>query len=355
MILFAAVFSVFVTGCSNETDKAIKMLGGDKKQQKEAMDIIAITASDPLPSLKKAIVNPKLSPVTRKNVAILLGRKGEEAGDETLVDTLDKAIAGTKEKEVKEEIIRAIDRIPGEKSLKSMQALMAGKDADAAATAEELLNVRANTLVVEANSLVGEAALPRQIKLLEEAVKINPANRELLEKLAGYYELNGQADKATALYNAGGAYVKAFKVFGPLAISTKLEPATPELPAFAPDGTELAWFDFREVGEGGAADFRKNQATKTSRSVYFASFKVNSKKAQDAVFKITTEDKVVVWVNGKQVFDTEGSAAEQKTGIKIKAGSNDILLGIMSKRYARFSVRLSDKQDQVLPGANYGI
>jgi len=50
------------TGCSNELDKAIKDLGGDKAKQEQAMATIKLSAKDPIPKLVQALKDKSLSP-----------------------------------------------------------------------------------------------------------------------------------------------------------------------------------------------------------------------------------------------------------------------------------------------------
>lgn len=360
-VLFLTIAAALViAGCSDEIDKAIHDLGGTKKQRDDAMATISVSAKDPMPKLMKALNNKSLSPLTRENVAFLIGVQGEKMDDDSSVPALVEALKGA-EDTVAVAILGALEKIAGDKSVKALQDAAADKRKAVAQEAVRILDERAAALESEADKLSGQAAVKQQIEFLEQAVKINPANKERVKKLAALYSLNGQDDKAKDLLSAGGVYVLAVKVIGPFPNDKQnyVDPAKPNFGATvaSPAGVDLSWTDLTDVPESGAIDFRRNPALRTPNSAYYAAFKMTVKKDEKAVLKIYgSEDTISVWLNGKPVVTGEAfSDQEKKFDAALKSGENVVVLKDGSRRSPRFSIRVSGPEDKNISGLSISL
>ncbi len=359
-LLFTFIISIAITGCSDEIDKAIGMLGGSKDKQEEAMGIINISAKDPMPKLLKAIKNKKLSPIARENVAFLIGVQNEKMDDDSSIPILMEALKDSEDK-VAIAILGALEKTPGEKSVKALQTARESKNKVVAREAADILDARAADREAEADKLSGAAALPKQIELLEEAVAINPSNKQRIEKLAGLYIMNGQQDKADALFTAGGSFATAVKVVGPFPNDGQdyVEPDKIDFNSTvtSPTGEELMWTDFTDIPENGIIDFRKNPSLRIPNSAFYAALKINMKKADKGLIKIYgKEETVSLWLNGKSIAaDKSLEDQEAKFEAPFKNGENQALIKISSRKYPRFSIRVSTMDDKKFKTLSFGL
>jgi hypothetical protein len=360
VLFFAVLMVIAAAGCSDEIDKAIGMLGGSKNQQEEALGIISVSAKDPMPKLLKAINNKKLSKLTRENVALLIGVQCDKTKDDSAIPVLVEAMKGA-EPSVSNAILEAFDKIPGDKSVKALQDALGNKDKEVAAEAMRILDSRAAALENEADKLTGQAAVKQQIKFLEEAVKINPANKDRVKKLATLYSLNGQDDKSKDVLSSGGNYVLAVKVLGPLPNDNQdyIDPAKVDFgkTVASPTGVDLAWTDLTDVPDSGAIDFRRNPSFNSPNSSYYAAFKINVKSAEKAVLKIYgSDDTISVWINGKAIMSNEKITDQEKPfNAELKAGVNIAILKDSSRRSPRFSIRVSGPNDKNISGLSFSL
>jgi hypothetical protein len=361
LCLFFAVLTVIaVAGCSDEIDKAIKMLGGDKKQQEEALGIISVSAKDPMPKLLKAIKNKQFSARTRENVALLIGVQCDKTKDDSAVPVLVEAMKNS-EPSVAMAILEALDKVPGDKAVEALQSAVQNKNKDVSAEAMRVLDARAGALETEADKLSGQAAIKQQIKFLEEAVKINPANKDRVKKLSELYALSGQEGKATDLLSSGGVYVLGVKVLGPLPNDGQdyIDPAKVDFAktVASPTGVDLAWMDLTDVPDSGAIDFRRNPALRTPNSAYYAAFKINTKKADKAVLKIYgADDTITLWISGKAVLTADKFTDQEKpVNADLKSGVNIVVLKDSSRRSPRFSIRVSGPNDKNISGLSISL
>lgn len=364
VVLFSVAMMalIFAAGCSNPVKKVMPMLGGTEEQQQEAMDKILIEIPDPMPGLKDALTDKENNVTARKNVAMMLGVVGEKNGDDSAVETLVAALPGS-EPEVQDTIVKALEKIPGEKSRAALRDLL---DSDVEAVAKlawDILDVKAREKESQADSMVGEASYDRKIELLEEAYQINPRNQQIVNKLAAFYEVKGNDEKARELYNAGGSFVPAVKVIGPFPGNKSeefIDAASFDTSAsVSVNGETLEWFDFTDVPAHGIIDFRKSRKTKISKSIFYTAFKINSKAEEDVVLKLYTRSEVKLWINGELVFEADPKEAraknEHEIPLKLKSGENTALLKLRSKKYARFSVRISDLKHKKTDAVSYGL
>jgi hypothetical protein len=354
-----AAFALLATaGCKNEVDRAIEKLGGTKQEQEAAMGAIQISASDPMPKLAKALKNPKMSPLAKKNVALLIGAQAEKSNDDSVVPALVDAMKGA-DKGIQLAILDALDKIPGEKSLDALREALKSGVKEVSEEAGRLLDDKAYAKIKQADALLGDEAVKRQIELVKEAVEINPSNREFKDRLAGLYTIAGQDDKAKAIYSEGGEFATAFKVIGPFPGGDQdyVNPAAPDFtkPVAGPDGAQFQWADFSDVPASGTADFRKNREMRKPNSVVYAAFKATAGKEQKALLKFTSGDKFRIWLNGAELQAGAGKGDEYRIEVTLKSGENQVLIRDASRRFARFSARFSGADDKKIDGLKYGL
>ena len=359
-LFLALVFAGSLAGCKDEIDDAISKLGGTKQQQEEAMGAISISAKDPMPKLLSAVKNKKLSELTRRNAAYLIGVQSDKASTDAAVPALTEALKDA-EPGVAREILGALEKAPGGKGVEALQQAVAGKRKDLAAAAAEILDRKAGELEAQADKLSGAAAVPQQIKFIEQAVKINPANKQRVERLAGLYKLNGQDDKAEALFSAGGVFVTAVKVLGPFPNDNQDYVDTAHIDFSAtvtsPAGAELMWTDFTDIPDTGIVDFRKSPSFRMPNSSFYAGFTLDAEKDVEAAFKIYGVDETVsLWVNGKKAADNVAfTDNENKFGAELKAGGNTAVLRIGSRRSPRFSIQITGADEKKIKGLKTGL
>ncbi len=345
-LLLIVAMAVVFAGCKDEIDDAISKLGGSKADQEMAMGAISISAKNPMPKLLEAVKNKKLSELTRKNVAYLIGVQSESSNTDIAVEPLTEALKDA-EPAVANEILTALEKIPGDKSLEALQKATTNKKQDIAAAATEILERKAGELDAQADKLVGAAAAPQQIKFLEEAVKINPANKQRIERLAGLYQITGQNDKAEALFSKGGKFVTTLKVLGPFPNDTQDYVDTAKVDfdttVTSPTGAELMWTDFTDIPDTGIVDFRKSAAYRMPNMSFYAAFKLTSGAAGKANFKIYGVDETVsLWVNGKKAADNVAfTDNENDFSADVKSGENTVVIRVGSRRSPRFSIQVS--------------
>ncbi len=361
LLALIAAAGLLTSGCRNEVDKAIMMLDGDKAQQEEAMGIIAMSAQDPMPRLVKALHDTKKSVRIREKVAMLIGIQGEKSGSDVAVSDLVAALSKSEES-VQLAILGALDKTPGKKAIEALRNALSGKSPPPVKKkASELLNAKAAKLVESAEALFGDAAIPKIIELLEEALAINPDNQQVRLKLIGYYSLSGQQDKANEFYDANGAFVRAVKVLGPFPLKPidHIDPKTSNFskPAATADGASMKWFDFNDVNESGKIDFRKDSRTRVFRSIFYAGFKINSDEQKTAALNVYVRDKAKIWLNGALLDfpDATNEQEERTLKVKLRKGDNTMLLMLGSMRQSRFSVRVSNPDGGKLDGISYGL
>ncbi|MFA6450922.1 MAG: hypothetical protein WCX65_15720 [bacterium] len=358
-LFFAVVIMIAAAGCSDDIDKAISMLG-DKNKQEEALGIISVSAKDPMPKLLKAMKNKKLSALTRENVALLIGVQCDKTKDDSAVPALVDAMKGA-EPSVAKAILEAFDKIPGDKSVKALQDAVNLKNKEVAAEASRILDSRAAALETEADKLTGQAAVKQQIVFLEEAVKINPANKERVKKLATLYSLSGQDGKAKDLLSSGGVFVLAVKALGPLPNDGQdyIDPAKIDFaaPIASPTGVDISWIDLTNIPDSGAIDFRRNASLRNPNSAYYAAFKMNVKSAEKAVLKIYgSDDTISLWLNGKAIISADAFKDQEKAfDAELKSGANLAVLKVYSRRSPRFSIRISGPNDKNISGLSVSL
>lgn len=347
-------------GCRSEIDDAISKLGGSKQEQEEAMGIISVSAKDPMPKLIKALKNQQLSPLTRQNVALLIGIQSEKMNEDSAVPALVAALEGAEEG-VQKAVVNALAKIPGEKSLKALQDALDSKSKAVAEEAAEILDEKAAKKIAEADSLMGDQALDRQIELVKEAVEINPKNMEVKDRLAGLYTLAGKDEEARKIYSEQGEFVTAMKVLGPFPAGDQdydtVFPETVDFtkPVAAPGGASLQWIDFTDIPLSGTVDFRKSREFRKSNSMFYAAFKVTSDKERKALLKFSSPDDYKIWLNGAVLAPGAGGGEESRTEVTLKSGDNNVLIRIVSRRYARFSVRFSTTGNKKIEGLEYKL
>lgn len=362
MALFSvAMMALMVaTGCSNPVKKAVPMLGGTEAEQQEAMDKILIEIPDPMQGLIDSLSDKQYNETARKNVAVMIGIVSEKNGDDSAVDALVAAIPDS-EPDIQEAIVKALEKIPGEKSKDALRKLL---DSDVEAVAKlawDILDVKAREKEAQADAMVGEASYDRKIELLEDAYKINPRNQQIVNKLAAFYAVKGKDDKARELYNAGGTFVPALKVVGPFKTNDDIiDPASFDVSApVTVKGDSYEWFDFTEVPAHGIIDFRKSRKTKVSKSIFYSAFTVNSESDMDAILKLYARSEVKLWLNGELVFEANVKQIHEKNEheipITLKKGENKALVKLRTKKYARFSIRISDKKHKKIDAVSYGL
>lgn len=344
-------------GCRSEIDDAISKLGGTKQEQEEAMGIISVSAKDPMPKLIKALKNQQLSPLTRQNVALLIGIQSEKMNDDSAVPALVAALEGAEEG-VQKAVVNALAKIPGEKSLKALQDALDSKSKAVAEEAAEILDEKAAKKIAEADSLMGDQALDRQIELVKEAVEINPKNMEVKDRLAGLYTLAGKDEEARKIYSEQGEFVTAMKVLGPFPAGDQdyVDPEAVDFtkPVAAPGGTSLQWVDFTDIPMSGTVDFRKSREFRKSNSMFYAAFKMTSDKERKALLKFSSPDDYKIWLNGAAP-GAGGGGEESRTEVTLKSGDNNVLIRIVSRRYARFSVRFSTTGNKKIEGLEFRL
>lgn len=364
MALFSvAMMALLVaTGCSSPVKKAVPMLGGTETEQQQAMDKILIEIPDPMADLIKALTDKQYNATARNNVANMIGIISEKNADDSAVDALVAAIPES-EPEIQESIVKALEKIPGDKSKDALRKLLDSDIEAVAKLAWDILDVKAKEKEAQADAMVGEASYDRKIALLEEAYKINPRNQQIVNKLAAFYAVKGKDDKARELYNAGGAFVSALKVAGPFPGGKNedfINPASFKTSApVVVNGENYEWFDFTEVPAHGIVDFRKSRKTKISKSIFYSAFKIKSGSEMDAILKIYARSEVKLWLNGELVFEADSKEIraknEHEIPIKLKKGENKALLKLRSKKYARFSIRISDLKHKKIDAVSYGL
>lgn len=345
-------------GCRSEIDEAISKLGGSKQEQEEAMGIISVSAKDPMPKLIKALKNRQLSPLTRQNVALLIGIQSEKMNDDSAVPALVAALEGAEEG-VQKAVVNALAKIPGDKSLKALQDAIDSKSKAVAEEAAEILDEKAAKKIAEADSLMGDQALDRQIELVKEAVEINPKNMEVKDRLAGLYTLAGKDEEARKIYSEQGEFVTAVKVLGPFPAGDQdyIDPAAVDFtkPVAAPGGASLQWVDFTDIPMSGTVDFRKSRGFRKSNSVFYAAFKVTSDKERKALLKFSSPDDYKIWLNGAATGAGGFGGEVSRTEVTLKSGDNNVFIRIASRRYARFSVRFSTTGNKKIEGLEYKL
>lgn len=361
IVLTGLILLVCGAGCSNEIDNAINMLGGTEAEQEEARDIITLSAENPMSQLKSALTNERLSPLARKNVALLIGAQAEKTGDESAVPALVDAIDNS-EPEVQLAIIDALERIDEDSSLEALQELAGHGNEAVAERAQSILERESRKFIDEANSLA-DKALDRKIELLNEALEVDPNNNEVLMKLAGYYTMNGMGEKARGIYEMGGRYLREIMVLGPIPgriRGTIVEPGAVDTSRPAEyEGSVYGWKKFDTVADRGIIDFRRQRNTKISKATSFVAFSIDSDSQQDAVLKLHSESSVDMWLNGKEIFSADPKEIREKDEhpiqISLKKGENRVFLKLLDKMYPRFSIRVSNPEGEKIESISYGL
>ncbi len=361
VLLSALVLLVFSAGCSNEIDNAVNLLGGTEEQQEEARDIISMSVKDPLPKLEKALTNKKLSPLARKNVALLIGAQGSKMGDESVVPVLVDAIDDS-EPEVQLAIVDALESVGEDSSLAAIQKLAGHKSATVAQRAQSILNSEAQKFIDEANALA-DKAIDRKIELLNEALGVDPNNSEVLLRLAGYYTLNGEKQKARDIYERGGKYVREVMVLGPIYGRVKGTLVAPgAVDTSKPveyEGAEYRWLKFDTVADRGVIDFRRMRETKVSKGTSLVTFTIDSESKQDVLLKLYSKSSVDMWLNGKEIFRANPKQIRAKdehpVEITLNEGENRVLMKLLDKMYPRFSIRVSGPGGEKIDTISYGL
>ncbi|MEW5945736.1 MAG: HEAT repeat domain-containing protein [bacterium] len=368
-VIFLAGAAFLAAGCGDEIDEAINLLGGDEAQQQEGLSAIRISGKDPLPKLRKALLDKDKPAAARKNVADILGaeceKAGGAAGERCAVAELEKALAFS-EPGVQGAIVRALAKGKSESAVAALRrALDSGND-QAAGFAWEQLEKKADEKIYEAEKIDGPDAFERKEKLLKDAVGFNPRNRRVVALLASLYSYQGMRDRALELYDSAGEHVRRMMVIGPFPGNSKTpHPPEKELDfgaSYPGKRREARWFEFNGVPENGEADFRRNRRTKTADAAFYASFTVTSPAAQDALMKLTGTDVVFVRIGNADVFTAVSHAAENRAqfdGIKTKVtlgkGENRVLVKIHSRKYPRFSIRFCTTDHKRLKRVKYGL
>ncbi|HOO56692.1 MAG TPA: HEAT repeat domain-containing protein [bacterium] len=361
MFLLVAGLAVVImlSGCSDEVDRAINMLG-DESTQEEAMGMISISPSDPMPKLVKALKNKKLSPIAREKVAFMIGVQSEKTDSEEAVLALEEAL-GYSEENVQIAILGALENIPGDKSIKALQTAMDSDVEVVAGQALKMLDSKALENVSKADKMFGAESLATQISLMQDAVETSPRNRKFRLKLAAYYEMDGQNENAVEMYDAEGGYVREIKVLGPLPMKSNIQ-VDPAQIDFSNSyevspGVSVSWFDFKNVPPGGVIDFRKDGLTRVSESLFYASFAIVPDNGGDFVIKFYTKDRAKIWVNGEaQKLSKENKLDDEYVmPVSLKPGANRVLLMLGSKKYPRFSFRVSTSDGKKIEGPGYEL
>jgi len=362
-VIIAAVMLIGA-GCGNEVDKAIKQLGGNKKEQEEAMAIIRVSGQNPKPHLINAINDDSLSAVARKNVAVLIGSTDWGPEDKSPVPALMEAVEDA-EPEVQEAILDALDDIDNQESIEALQALLDSKNKEIAQTAWDILDEKAALVEAKADALSGAEAMDRKIELLEEAVAIHPRDQELVKKLSSFYNLTGQEDKALELKRAGGTYVTEIKVLGPFRGDKDeqvVDPASLDMsgPVQTNDGETAEWETYKHSGSDPVIDFRRVPFTRrTPTSHIYVAFKLVSDDEMDVLLKLSSASDTAMWLNGEKVFEaTEEEMSEKDEHVvpaKLQAGDNKVVIWLWNRKFSKFSLRMSDRKNKRTDAVKFGL
>jgi len=106
-------------------------------------------------------------------------------------------------------------------------------------------------------------------------------------------------------------------------------PVDPDAPVNGPDGKPRQWKAVPTIGNDGKVDLRQS-CTREDRMAAFGSAEVVSPKRRKVTLAIGSDDTLIVWLNGKQVFEFAGtrgfSPGQDKAEVELAEGVNRLVV-----------------------------
>ena len=387
-LLLAAAALVFA-GCS-DVNRQIKKLDAkdckkDKACSKAMSGLMAIPGAKP--KLEKAVLNQKNPPNVRKNTAMLLGLIAESRTDDSVLATLEKALETEKDKNVRLELVNAVSKVPGKKGIPVMQKILSDENPAAAKRAADILSRKAREKMAEADGYdMDSGGFSYMERIYQEALEYNPCDLSLVEKFKDLYEGyaetledDAEADtymkKADKLKDVCGAFVTNMYVALPFSKDfKKMHLNLKEVKDI--DGDEYAGIPDKNNPDEAMWDvvpeeFRNKLVIQLSPIIdewgvdvpgkfsAYATFSADSKTAQDVLFRVGTDVRFGLWVNGKKVYaeDREHTLDNEKMiKASLKKGKNRVVLKFTgSLSLMRYRLRISTMDNKEAPGLSFSL
>lgn len=270
----------------------------DAKVRAAAVNALATIGGEPAVAALVPLLDDK-SPAVRRSAVAAIGA----ARDKSAVPPLLKALA---DPETRSEVITALAATPDARALDAYLDGLASKTA----AVREVARAAVSAIKTE--------ALPLIEARLDKAPALAPAVVADLQRV--YTE---------------PAAVKAWRVIGSFDVKAKdpFDPAAPDFERGYADarGKTVKWQAAR-VDREGKVDLKRQGFGLTDDAAAFATAEVESATAGTVEMTGGSDDGMVVWVNGKKVFERLGNRAYKADDYRfkadLKAGKNQIVVKI---------------------------
>jgi hypothetical protein len=384
LLLLLALAAAFAAGCNGGGD--IKKLDAncdtDATCQKAMASLLATPGSKD--TIEKALLNSKKNNErTRKNLAYLLGQYAESRTDKSVFETMKKAYETDKSEEVRAEIVRMLPKVPGKDWVPLLMTASQDKSAKVSDAARAVLQDLAADLMKRADGYATrDDTIISKADLFAQALEYIPCDSELSQKTASLYneyadiaEGRGEdaaqyREKASLAENSCGVPVRA--MFVALPIYDKFKDNSVNIKKVNPAKDEYSGLPQSAQDEGVYWDVIPDElqdkvVIHMSRLIdewgvdasgefsSYATFIAKTKKAKDAMFRISSDAHIAVWVNGAEVFRSSGKRPSLKQELmakgKFKAGDNRVVIKLTGEtNLSRFKIHILGADGKPISG-----
>lgn len=388
LLVLLVFMAALAAGCSDVNRNIKKLKAEDCQKDRQCSKAMASLMSVPGidKKLQKPLMNQKLDPKIRKNIATILGMNADSHSNEKVLPILEKALGREKDSGVRVVIVQAISKTPGKNSIPVLQAALSDDDHAVAGEAARILNSKAVEKMAEAEDYDMDAGgFTYRESIYNEALEYNPCDLNLVEKFADLYDaysetLEGaESDKYAAkgeeLKKICGAFVSNMYIAAPFDGNFKkthikiagLNPSEDD-PTAGIDENKYADASWDVIPE----NFRDKLVIHLNKIIedewaldvpdkfsLYGAFTVTSKSDQDVLFRVGTDVKFALWLNGKDIYseDREHKLDEEKlVKAALKKGKNRVVIKLTGGlSLMRMRMRISTRDNKMPAGISYGL
>jgi len=171
--------------------------------------------------------------------------------------------------------------------------------------------------------------------------------------------MSGDTGDASDIFNAQGAYVKEFKVTGPFPPNSdtavqriRISPRRLRGRTGFPRVVR-----FQGCAGGRRRGLQEKPADTQAGLNVFRRFQSHFQRREEAVIRFYSADKAALWLGGSklELAKKDSKTDEFLVDADLKSGESKVLIMLYSRKFPRFSVRISGAGGKKIEGLKYGL